>query len=298
MNPAPNPHERQARAFIDPIYHFGISGGKDSTALLLWAIHESGYDKRRIIASFCDTGNEDEITYDYIRMISREVHPIQWLYPPLDFYALAKKKGRFPSARARFCTQYLKMEVTQKYIKQVMRYCPVILHSGVRAEESEARSKLSDRGFDDYYACEVYRPLLNWSIDEVWSYLSKYNVPRNALYDYGARRVGCFPCVMSSKKEIEIIANKFPDRIDKIRFYESEEFWDGENSHTFFARDKVPEYQRTRLITAHDGIQMYVPTIDDVVRWSRTSRGGYQIGMEFDNDDKLLLCESSLGYCE
>lgn len=26
------------------INHIGVSGGKDSTALLLWAVNESGYD--------------------------------------------------------------------------------------------------------------------------------------------------------------------------------------------------------------------------------------------------------------
>lgn len=281
---------------IEPIYHFGVSGGKDSTALLLWAIHESGYPRNRIVASFCDTDNEDEITLDYIRMLSREVHPIQWLTPPLGFYQLAKKKGRFPSARARFCTQYLKMQVTQEYIKHYMRYSLVLLHSGVRAGESKKRSELPEREWDEYYACDVYRPLLHWSIDDVWAYLAKYNIPRNPLYDYGARRVGCFPCVMSSKSEIKAISDNFPERIDKIRYYESEEFWEGENNHTFFARDKVPEYQRTRLITAKDGTQMYVPTVDDVVRWSHTARGGYM--EDIFEDDEPVACNSILGHCE
>lgn len=283
---------------VDPIYHIGVSGGKDSTALLLWAINESGYPRSRIVASFCDTGNEDQITYDYIKMLSEKVHPIQWLHPPLDFYALAKKKGRFPSARARFCTQYLKMQVTQEYVKGLMRYCPVLLHSGVRADESKARSELSEREWDDYYACEVYRPLLRWKLQDVWNYLEKFNIPRNGLYDLGARRVGCFPCVMSSKAEIKVLSDKFPDRIEKLRYYESADFWGGEDNHTFFARDKVPEYQRTRLIVSKSGEQMYVPTVDDVVRWSHTARGGYNLSMEFDDDDELLLCDSSLGHCE
>jgi 7-cyano-7-deazaguanine synthase in queuosine biosynthesis len=44
------------------INHIGISGGKDSTALLLWAVHESGYPKESIHATFCDTDNEHQIT--------------------------------------------------------------------------------------------------------------------------------------------------------------------------------------------------------------------------------------------
>lgn len=94
------------------------------------------------------------------------------------------------------------------------------------------------------------------------------------------------------------MSDKFPDRIEKLRYYESADFWDGEDNHTFFARDKVPEYQRTRLIVSKSGEQMYVPTVDDVVRWSHTARGGYNLSMEFDDDDELLLCDSSLGHCE
>ena len=48
------------------INHIGCSGGKDSTALLLWAIFESGYSRDSLDVSFCDTGNEAPATYDYI----------------------------------------------------------------------------------------------------------------------------------------------------------------------------------------------------------------------------------------
>jgi hypothetical protein len=42
------------------INHCGCSGGKDSTALLLWMVHESGYHLESIRPTFCDTGNADE----------------------------------------------------------------------------------------------------------------------------------------------------------------------------------------------------------------------------------------------
>jgi len=66
------------------IYHVGISGGKDSTAALLWAIHDSGWPHDKIRATFCDTGNEHQITYDYIAMLSERVFPIKTIKPPLD----------------------------------------------------------------------------------------------------------------------------------------------------------------------------------------------------------------------
>jgi 3'-phosphoadenosine 5'-phosphosulfate sulfotransferase (PAPS reductase)/FAD synthetase len=78
------------------INHVGVSGGKDSTALLLWAVHESGYPRESLRASFADTGNELDVTYDYVRMLGETVFPITWLKPERDFYELAKHKKRFP----------------------------------------------------------------------------------------------------------------------------------------------------------------------------------------------------------
>lgn len=53
------------------VYHIGISGGKDSTALLLWMIYESGIPREQMIATFCDTQNEAKETYEHIVMLRR-----------------------------------------------------------------------------------------------------------------------------------------------------------------------------------------------------------------------------------
>lgn len=47
----------------DTIYHVGVSGGKDSGAVLLWMVHKSGIPREKINATFCDTGNEHERTH-------------------------------------------------------------------------------------------------------------------------------------------------------------------------------------------------------------------------------------------
>lgn len=276
------------------IYHIGISGGKDSQALLLWAKHESQIPHSKIHASFCDTGNEHELTYAHIRMLSNTIHPITTLTPPLDFYELAKKKGRFPSTKARFCTQQLKIFPTQKHIMQYQAANQeVLLLSGVRATESTARAALPEFEWDEYYACDMYRPLLKWTTDQVWALLDKYQSPRNPLYDYGARRVGCFPCIMSNKLELRTIAKHFPERIDMIR--EAEQVI-GKQGSTFFSRNKTPERFRSLTITNKDGQQMQVPTIDDVVEWSKT---GHHKPRQYELEmDAFTQCPSNLGACE
>lgn len=275
------------------LYHFGISGGKDSTALLLWAVHESGYSHDRMVATFCDTGNEHQITYDYIQMLNESVFPIQTIKPPLDFYQLAEKKKRFPSSLARFCTQALKMQPSQEYIKSLMqRGERVLLHSGVRADESQNRKNLPEREWDEYYACDVYRPLINWTIADVFAMLAKYGIPRNQLYDYGARRVGCFPCIMSNKAEIRMIAKNFPERIDRIREAEKMEI----GYRSFFPINMVPERFRTKQVAMKSGVIVNIATVDDVVRWSKT---GHHRPDQYEMDfDEPIVCNSTLGHCE
>lgn len=270
-------------------YHLGISGGKDSDATLLWVVKESGWDLGKLKVSFCDTGNEHGWTYRHIEMLREKVWPIETLKPEYGFYELAAKRGRFPSPKARFCTQVLKMQATQRYVKTLMGDGDVLLLTGVRAAESPARAKLEESEFDFFYGCDVYRPILNWKIDDVWKIHEKYGIERNPLYDAGARRVGCFPCIMSRKSEIRVIAERFPERINKIRA------WEEEIGSSFYPRTYVPAAFRSREVVTKDGERVMVPTIDDVVDWSMTERGGKAYSLF---KDEPLACNSSLGHCE
>ena len=101
-------------------YHIGVSGGKDSTATLLWYIYESGLPLDKLHVSFCDTGNEDNITYDYIEMLSWHVYPIEKIRGDDNFYHLAQRKGRFPARKAQFCTQFLKIIPSREHVLNLM----------------------------------------------------------------------------------------------------------------------------------------------------------------------------------
>ena len=51
-----------------------VSGGKDSTALLLLAIERNTENMQAV---FADTGNEHQQTYDYVRYLHENVFPIR-----------------------------------------------------------------------------------------------------------------------------------------------------------------------------------------------------------------------------
>lgn len=56
----------------------------------------------------------------------------------------------------------------------------------------------------------LVNPIIDWSDDEVWEFIRKYDVPYCELYDMGAERLGCIGCPMSGKKQIEEDFEKYP----------------------------------------------------------------------------------------
>lgn len=289
------------------VFHFGISGGKDSTRLLLWAIHESGYPIKQVRFSFADTGNEAPETYEYIQMLNRYIsglgyYPIETIHPVRDFYELVVHKRIFPSAKRRFCTTELKLEPMRKHVFAMeQQYGYVMLHSGVRAAESADRALLKELDIDSYTGLPVRRPLLHMSINDVWDGLAYYGIPPNPLYALGMSRVGCFPCCMSSKSEMRAIKLHRPARAVFLRNKEIEvnERLGPETLtyRTFFHAGTVPKSQRTHSTIDREGQGFKVCTIDDVFRWAMTSHGGQQYDWNFDDELGGSACHRS-GACE
>lgn len=311
------------------IFHLGVSGGKDSTAALLWLVYESGWPLDRLIVTFCDTNNEDPFVYAYLKMLSNEVFPIQTIYPDRDFWELAQWKGRFPSARARFCTSFLKIEPSRGHVFSLMQDgANVLLLDGARVAEahgSNKRGEIPQFHWNEGFACDAYHPILDWEIDEIWRIHRRYldfnlvralveadpgldvvhkmeiqqgmgehRIPRCPLYDMGAVRVGCFPCINSRKAEIRAMAKYRPLRVEFLAGKEGA-FKNSNMYSTFFARNTIPASHRSKEIITKSGERMMVATIRDVVEWSRTARGGKQY--EMDIVPSLVACDLG-GYCE
>lgn len=59
----------------------------------------------------------------------------------------------------------------------------------------------------------VVRPIIDWTDQEIWEYIHKYNLPYCELYDKGFERIGCIGCPLNSKsqkKELDMYP-KFKD---------------------------------------------------------------------------------------
>jgi 3'-phosphoadenosine 5'-phosphosulfate sulfotransferase (PAPS reductase)/FAD synthetase len=313
------------------IHHLGVSGGKDSGAAAGWLYTESGIDPRVIRTSFCDTENEYEETYDTVRRLSEWIvkqggHPIRWIRS-IGFLKLCIKKKRFPGAKSRFCTEHLKMIPSRLYVRELQRFAArksveelapmpqhmrdaywrncVIGYTGVRASESVERSKLADEDFSTFYGITIKRPLLDWSISDVWAYHERLGLPVNPLYKQGRYRVGCRLCCMSNKRDVRVTVATRPETIDLYRKWEA--IVGAAVAHrisNFFPRKTVPEQFRSLEYTNHKGKTFKVCTIDDVALWAQTLHGGRQFGFDFMHDDfddgydQGLSCKSAMGSCE
>lgn len=316
----------------------GISGGKDSTALLLHLVFESGISRDRILPVFMDTGNEDPLTYAYVDLLAGVVGPIVRIVPPRNFWELAAHKQRFPGVKSRFCTQLLKIHPSQFFGAQLADLGVNSAKAvGVRNAEGAAsndRGSAEEWDHDCFvlpgdperrpYVLPIWRPIVSWSDDQVWAIhrrcidfdqwlamlqadpklsadhkrliadkaRDRGNLPANPLYFMGAARVGCFPCIMSRKQEIRAMARFRPERIEEIE--REEERIDS----TFFGPRFVPDSHKSKKVLVSDGRIVGVPTIRDVVRWSRTRRGGRQYEFDFDlYDDAGSACRVG-GHCE
>ncbi len=280
---------------------FGLSGGKDSTRLVGWAINESGYPIESLVFCFCDTENEYDEVYQQIRDLDAYVQrhgckPVIWLrasgkwvdqywmFPV--FLALAIWKGRFPSAKARFCTDFLKIKPTEKFIAELVgQGYEIVSHSGVRAAESRERSLMNEWA-TDMFGCRTRRPLLPLTIADVWEGHRKYGLPINPLYRQGWKRVGCRLCIMSNKGDVRRTVKQRPWVIDIYRAWElvvsAYRKARGSATHysSWFHRKAVPLAQRSLLVETKKG-PMKITTIDDAARWSLTLRGGGTVGNGF-----------------
>lgn len=283
------------------------SGGKDSQASLIWAVKKYGVD--RCEAVFCDTGWENPITYQHIEETTRSlgVKFVTLKSKKYDgFVDLAVKKKRFPSTKARFCTTELKAIPAIDYV--LSQEQSVIVIEGIRKNESHARSKMEQEcmyfryyieprvnGKTDIYRkkdvlewCKKYdaskfRPVFDWSAEEVIKYIQDNGQHPNWLYYQGFSRVGCFPCIMARHGEVKRILDYYPERIEEIAKHEKE------IGSTMFPPDYIPNHAKTGR--SQNGVK--IPTINDVVKYLERKNATLDMF-----EEETPGCMSVYGLCE
>jgi phosphoadenosine phosphosulfate reductase len=71
--------------------------------------------------------------------------------------------------------------------------------SGIRANQSDNRSNMSDLEYDEDKKLFKFHPLFDWSFEDVEKYIKDNFIPYNALHDKGYLSIGCEPCTRAVK---------------------------------------------------------------------------------------------------
>ena len=66
--------------------------------------------------------------------------------------------------------------------------------TGLRREQSESRAEVLEAALDPTFGIWKFNPLVDWSEEDVWSYLRDNRVPYNELHERGYPSIGCEPC--------------------------------------------------------------------------------------------------------
>jgi phosphoadenosine phosphosulfate reductase len=66
--------------------------------------------------------------------------------------------------------------------------------TGLRAEQSDNRQDMPMIEWDEPRQLYKFNPLINWTYEQMMTYISEHNVPYNALHDKGFISIGCAPC--------------------------------------------------------------------------------------------------------
>ena len=279
-------------------YVLAASGGKDSTAVYCWAVETLG--QNGFEAVFMDTDHEHPVTVNYVRNLHAMAGGPEVQFIRADFSErLAKKgvepsgnafqdmlivNGRAPAQMTRFCTRQLKMEPMAKWLMATTpdHLKPVVI-TGIRAGESVRRSGLGERSWDGFWGCQLWRPGFNWSEEQVWNILEKKGVPPNPLYALGWSRVGCFPCIMARKSDLALLPEWAWERLE---YWETEILMKAKEGEqrTFFQANILPG----------EGLK----TVQMVREWARTSRGGRQFDLFWEEPEDAPSCLASWGTCE
>jgi 3'-phosphoadenosine 5'-phosphosulfate sulfotransferase (PAPS reductase)/FAD synthetase len=308
---------------VTAIHHLvSVSGGKDSTATLLLAMKQF---PSSFSAVFADTGNEHEMTYEYLTYLEdvldisikrlradftdRYASKRKWIQEKWPLHGIPEEqcaealrllvptgnpyldlcmlKGRFPSRMAQFCTAELKTIPLTEHAMDLIDLvgCDVWSWQGVRRDESERRKNAL--GFEDLTGgIWAYRPIAGWTAQETVDFVTRVcGIKLNPLYSQGMARVGCMPCINATKSEIAEISRRFPAHIERIAQWEKLVIAVSKRGASFFT---APTGDNRGELRGGD--------IWTNVTWAKTLRGGKIQNPQY--EEPAAHCASSYGLCE
>jgi hypothetical protein len=234
----------------NPRHICGISGGKDSSALVIHIkrTRPELFDKLELF--FTDTGSELPEVYTYLekmeKFLGKTILRIKVDLESAEGYKavtgedqsvpfdeiLKSYKGYLPAPNARWCTRVLKLKPLEAWING--EYC--ISYIGLRADEPEREGYSSRTKANNIIPNFPFRQD-GIEIDDVYRILEE-TVGLPEYYKWRTRS-GCYFCFYQRRVEWAILFNLYPEWFEKSKEYETQH----EDGRTFtWVKDKPLDY--------------------------------------------------------
>lgn len=142
-----------------------------------------------------DTGRLPQETYDLMQTVRNRYQTSLRVYFPNaehveEYVAKNGVNGFYESVELRKACCYIrKVEPLQRALSGKCAWI-----TGIRREQAATRVALEVSAYDADNRMQKINPLLEWSHDEVWTYLKKHHVPYNKLHDRFFPSIGCASC--------------------------------------------------------------------------------------------------------
>lgn len=192
-----------------------FSAGKDSATCLKWAL-ETG---KRVRAILANTGNEPEDTFEYIQYVEQELNiPIEvYQRHGNDFFSIVRRRGMWPIPNRCLVSSTVKRDDFKWYLESTSTSQDALIIMGHRRSESRRRASFPDFVSTSRSGRAVYRPILDWSISDVFQFLDANNLAAHPAYGKGRKRVGCIWCVNSRPDDLVRDEELYPGRCAELR---------------------------------------------------------------------------------
>lgn len=194
-------------------WYLAFSGGKDSCVIKALAdMAGIKYDAHYRVSSVDPP--------ELVRFIKTEYPEVELEFPRYadgtvaTMWNLIPKQTMPPTQLARYCCRYLKEKGGEGRDKITgVRWAESVRRKNKRAGleiqgDAKTREMLDPDNMDEdmvRYCMQskgfVLNPIIDWSDEDVWEFIHRYNVKYCHLYDEGFKRLGCIGCPMATERE-------------------------------------------------------------------------------------------------
>lgn len=206
-------------------YYIAFSGGKDSVVIKALAdLAGVKYDAHYNLT----TVDPPELVY----FVKDKCKDVTIHYPEVSMFRLIEQKRMPPNRKIRYCCAELKENggegrfvVTgvrwaesirrrnnrdlvefDKYgsqSKKAIKYREIFLNS----DNDEKRTMIENCTIKGKH---ILNPIIDWTDEDVWSFIKSYNIPYCKLYDEGFKRIGCIGCPLAGEKQMNRDFERWP----------------------------------------------------------------------------------------